>query len=416
MNASSNNQRLILHIDADAFFASVEQGFNPLLRNRPVIVGGSENQRGVVHTASYEARACGVRTGMPLHEAKARCPQAVFLKGNFQHYQAASLVLQEIYLRYTPQVEFTSLDDAYLDLTTTQHLFIGSGKFADPPALARHIQQEVDRALHIGVSIGIATNKVVARIASDQQKPRGVVYVPPGEEKAFLAPLPVDVLPGVGRVAKTLLMDLKIFTVGQLAQLPPLVVEELFGSRGHQLWELANGLDPRPVQQRIVPRQLSRETTFEEDTMDAELILATLQYLTERIASKLRAQALVAHRVGVKIRYSDFTQHQHTVTLEHPTDAAPELFAAVQEQVQRIPFRRQRVRHVGVQVSRLQWRHWQLQLFDEHQREELLDAAIDTIRQKFGFMAILPANTLELRKKYRMEKSGYILHSPALTR
>ncbi len=407
---------LILHIDADAFFAAVEQGFNPLLRGKPVIVGGTENQRGVVHTASYEARACGVRTGMPLHEAKARCPQAIFLKGNFQHYQAASFVLQEIYLRYTPLVEFTSLDDAYLDLTATRHLFIAPGKFADPPALARHIQQEVATALHISVSIGISTNKVVARIASDRQKPGGVVYVPPGEEKAFLAPLPVDVLPGVGRIAKTLLMDLKVFTVGQLAALPPLVVEELFGARGRQLWELANGQDPRPVQQRILPRQISRETTFEEDTMDAAIILATLQYLTERIASKLREQALLARRVGVKIRYADFTQHQHTTALRHPTDGATELFEAVQALVQRTPFRRQRVRHVGVQVTHLQWRHGQPRLFDEHQREELLDAAVDTIRQKYGFMAILPANTLALRQKYRMEKSGYILHSPALTR
>ncbi len=407
---------LIAHIDADAFFASVEQGFNPLLRGRPVIVGGTENQRGVVHTASYEARACGVRTGMPLHEAKARCPHAVFLKGNFQHYQAASLVLQQIYLRYTPLVEFTSLDDAYLDLTGTQHLFIGPGRFPDPPALARHIQEAVAAALHISVSIGLGSNKVVARIASEQRKPRGIVYVPPGTEREFLAPLPVDVLPGIGRVAKALLMDLKIFTVGDLAALPPVVVEELFGSRGYTLWELANGRDPRPVQQRIVPKQISRETTFEEDTMDADLIRSTLQYLTERIAAKLRQQGLVARRVGVKIRYSDFTQHQHSGVLEHPTDAASEIFRAVQQQVERIPFRRQRVRHVGVQVSQLQWRHGQLLLFDDHQREELLEAAVNAIRQKFGFMAILPADTLELRKKYRMDKSGYILHSPALTR
>ncbi len=150
--------------------------------------------------------------------------------------------------------------------------------------------------------------------------------------------------------------------------------------------------------------------------MDATIILATLQYLTERIAAKLRQQELIARRVGVKIRYSDFTQHQHTATLEHPTDTAAELFQAVQQQVERIPFRRQRVRHVGVQVSQLQWRNWQLRLFDDHQREELLEAAVDTIRRKFGFMAILPADTLELRKRYRMDKSGYILHSPALTK
>ncbi len=416
MKSQAKNCPFIAHIDADAFFASVEQGFNPLLRRRPVIVGGTENQRGVVHTASYEARARGVRTGMPLIQAKAICPDAVFLKGNFQHYQAASLVLQEIYLRYTPVVEFTSLDDAYLDLSGTQHLFIGPGKLPDPQALGREIQQAVDHALHIGVSIGMACNKVVARIASGRQKPRGVVYVPPGREKEFLAPLPVEELPGVGRIAKEKLTDLRIFTIGQLAALPEQLLEEIFGANGKKLWQLANGIDPRPVRPRMLPKQISRETTFEEDTMDRGLILSTLRYLTERIAAKLRQQGIKARRVGVKIRYSDFTQHQHTFTLPGATDNAGELFAAIEQRIRDLPWRRLRVRHVGVQVNHIEWSDLQPRLFDDQQRQELLDAAVDAIRQKFGFMAILPANTLELRKKYRIEKSGYILHSPALTR
>jgi len=410
--------RLIAHIDADAFFASVEQGFNPLLRGKPVIVGGAENQRGVVHTASYEARARGVRTGMPLVQAKRICPDSIFLKGNFQHYQAASLVLQEIYLRYTPVVEFTSLDDAYLDLTGTRHLFIGSGarKLPDLEALARQIQREVDRALHIGVSIGMGSSKVIARIASGLKKPRGIVYVPPGEEQAFLAPLPVDELPGVGRVAKEKLTDLGIFTIGELAKVPAVVLEEIFGVNGRKMWELANGIDPREVKPRILPKQISRETTFEEDTTEREVVMATLQYLTERIASKLRKEGLRCRRVGVKIRYSDFTRHQMAHTLPSPTDSATELFAKVEKIVTRIPLRRLRIRHVGVQVSQLEWSNFQMQLFDDTVRQELLDSAIDEIRQKFGFMAILPADTLELRKKYRIEKGGYVLHSPALTR
>ncbi len=402
--------RLIAHIDADAFFASVEQGFNPLLRGKPVIVGGTENQRGVVHTASYEARARGVRTGMPLVQAKRLCPEAVFLKGNFQHYQAASLVLQEIYLRYTPAVEFTSLDDAYLDLTGTRHLH------PEPYQLAQNIQQEVARRLHIGVSVGMGSNKVIARIASGLHKPGGVVYVPPGKEREFLAPLPVDELPGVGRVAKERLTELGILTIGQLASLPRLVVAELFGASGERLWEMANGIDPREVKTRILPRQISRETTFEEDTTDRKIVLATLQYLTERIAARLREQGLHARRVGIKIRYSDFTQHQVARTLPTPTDNAAELFAAVEAMVAHLPFRRLRIRHVGVQVSQLAWANLQTRLFDDTTRQEMLDAAIDEIRQKFGFMSILPADTLELRRKYRMEKSGYVLHSPALTR
>ena len=407
---SPTPQRFIAHIDADAFFASVEQGFNPLLRGKPVIVGGTENQRGVVHTASYEARARGVRTGMPLVQAKKLCPDAIFLKGHFQHYQAVSLILQEIYLHYTPVVEFTSLDDAYLDLTGTQRLF------PDPEEVARRIQQEVEQQLHIGVSIGIGSSKVIARIASGLHKPRGLVYVPPGEEKAFLAPLPVDELPGIGRVAKERLSELGIFTIGELAALPPLLLEELFGANGRQIWELANGIDSREVKKRILPRQISRETTFEEDTTSRELVMATLQYLTERIAAKLRQQELVCRRVLVKIRYADFTQHNVGHTLSAPTDSATDIFAAVETIVARIPFRRLRIRHVGVQVSQIAWRNWQQRLFNDVQRHQLLDQAIDAIRQKFGFMAILPADTLELRRKYRIEKSGYVLHSPALTR
>jgi len=404
------HQRLIAHIDADAFFASVEQGFNPLLRERPVIVGGSEDQRGVVHTASYQARARGIRTGMPLAQAKRLCPDAIFLKGNYQHYQACSLVLQDIYLRYTPLVEFTSLDDAYLDLSGTLHLH------PEPPELARRIQQKVFEELHIGVSIGIGQNKVIARIASSCKKPRGITYVEPGHEREFLAPLPVDELPGVGHVAKEKLCELGIFTIGQLATLPKIVLHQLFGINGEKMWELANGIDPRDVQTRIIPRQISRETTFEEDTTNQRIVTACLQYLSERIAAKLRQQELRCRRVGVKIRYSDFTQHEVTRILPQASDNAAEIFSEVEKILSGLPFRRLRIRHVGVAVSLLEWRNLQTKLFNQETRLELLAAAIDEIRQKFGFMAILPAETLELQQKYRLEKNGYVLHSPALTR
>jgi DNA polymerase-4 len=406
----SSPARLIMHIDADAFFASVEQGFNPLLRNKPVVVGGSEDQRGVVHTASYEARACGIRTGMPLVQAKRICPEAVFLKGNYQHYQATSLILQDIYLNYTPQVEFTSLDDAYLDLSGTLHLH------PPPLEIARRIQQAVDDALHIGVSLGIGENKVIARIASGLKKPRGIIYVPPGTEKEFLASLPIDELPGVGRAAREKLLELGIFTIRQLAALPKVVLIQMFGVNGQKMWELANGIDPREVQQRILPKQISRETTFEEDTTDQSVVLACLQYLSERIGGKLRQQELLCRRVGIKIRYSDFTQHNVSQALLQPSDSAAEIFSEVEKIFYRLPLRRLRIRHVGVWVTHIEWRNLQLQLFNEEKKMELLDAAVDEIRQKFGFMAILPADTLDLRKKYRLEKNGYVLHSPALTR
>jgi DNA polymerase-4 len=399
-----------MHIDADAFFASVEQGFNPLLRNRPVIVGGTENQRGVVHTASYEARACGVRTGMALVRAKQICPNAVFLKGHYEHYQAISLFLQEIYTKYTPVVEFTSLDDAYLDLTGTLHLH------PSPEQIAREIQAEVWEKTGVGLSMGIGVNKAIANIASDLKKPKGIVNVPAGKEKEFLSPLSVDTLPGVGRMAKEKLTDLGIFTVGQLALFSKLLLEQIFGKNGKKIWDLANGNDPREVKQKIIPRQISRETSFEEDTADMSIIKGTLQYLTERLAKKLRQNELVGQTVQVKIRYSDFGNNNRSRSMPYPSNDSGTLFKLAETLFDEIRLRRVRVRHVGVAVTQISPLNWQASLFNSKNRQESLNTTIDQIREKFGFMTIIPAETIELKRKYRMEPNGYVLHNPALTR
>ena len=402
--------RTIMHIDADAFFASVEQGFNPQLRNRPVIVGGTEDQRGVVHTASYEARALGIRTGMALVRAKQICPAAVFLKGDYQHYQAISLVLQETYLKYTPVVEFTSLDDAYLDLTGTLHLH------PTPQEIAKNIQTEIWQRTGVGLSMGIGVNKTIANIASGLKKPKGIVHVTAGSEREFLAPLAVDALPGVGRMAKERLTDLGIFSVGQLAQFSRLLLEQLFGKNGIKLWELANGNDPREVKRRIIPKQISRETSFEEDTADMGIIKGTLQYLTERLAKKLRQQQLCGQTVQVKIRYSDFTANNRSRSLPYPSNDSITLFKLAEDLFDEIRLRRIRIRHVGVAVTQITPANWQPSLFNDRNRQEALNSTIDQLRDKFGFMAILPAETIELRRKYRIEPSGYVLHNPALTR
>jgi DNA polymerase-4 len=403
--------RTIMHIDADAFFASVEQGFNPLLQNRPVIVGGKENQRGVVHTASYEARASGIHTGMALIQAKSICPQAVFLKGNYEHYQAVSLILQEIYLRYTPIVEFTSLDDAYLDLSGTLALY------PLPLQTAKKIQTEVLQKVGVGLSFGIASNKIIANIASGFKKPKGITYVPHGKEKEFLAPLAVDQLPGIGRIAKEKLTDLGILTIGQLAQLPKLLIEQLFGTKtGIRIWELANGIDAREVKKRIIPKQISRETSFEEDTADMRIIKGTLAYLTERIAQKLRERQLQSQTLIVKIRYADFSTNHCSRSLPYPSDDSTTLFNMVNRIFEEIRFRRIRLRHVGITAANLSPENRQFSLFIQVKRKELLNSTIDRIRKKFGFMSILPAEAIELKSKYRMEPNGYVLHNPALTR
>jgi DNA polymerase-4 len=399
-----------MHIDADAFFASVEQGFNPLLRGQPVIVGGKAEQRGVVHTASYEAREKGIRTGMPLFKAKALCPHAVFLKGNYEHYRAVSDVFQEVYLKYTPKVEFTSLDDAYLDLSGAMHLY------PSVEWVAKAITDEVYRRVGVGLSVGAGSNKLIARIASDLKKPRGIVYVLPEKEKEFLARLPVDCLPGIGRIAKDKLTDMHIFKVGELARLNKLIMEQLFGKNGIKLWELANGLDSREVKRKTIPRQLSRETSFEEDTSDMNIIKGTLQYLTERIAKKLRENELVCRTLSVKIAYSDFKRHARSKSMTHPSNDGTEIFNYVDKIFEEIHLRRIRIRHVGVSAGNIEPERYQQFLFDERTRQELLNGAIDEIRERFGFMALMPADTLELQRKYRMDSHGYVLHNPALTR
>ena len=305
-------QRIIMHIDADAFFASVEQGFNPQLAGKPVIVGGTAEQRGVVHTASYEARARGIKTGMALVRAKALCPDAIFLKGDYAHYRAVGDIFQEIYLRYTPCVEFTSLDDAYLDLSGTEHIH------SSPGYVGRMIAKEVGDRVGVSISIGIASNKMIARIASGLHKPRGILYITPEHEMEFLRELSVEHLPGIGRVGREKLTDLHIFKVGELARLPKLVVEQLFGKNGITIWKMANGIDEREVQRKIIPRQLSRETSFPEDTADPKMITGSLQYLTERIARKLREEKLNCQTLGVKLAYSDFTRIARSKSLIQP--------------------------------------------------------------------------------------------------
>ena len=400
----------VFHIDADAFFAAVEQGFNPALRGRPVVVGGSEDQRGVVHTASYEARALGIRTGMPLATAKRLCPAAVFLKGNYQHYQAASRTLQEIYLRYTPAVEFTSLDDAYLDFHGCE------GLYSSWEGIAREIQQAVGAALGITVSIGIAANKLLARIASGQNNPAGVFAIPPGQEGDFLRPLCISELPGVGRKTRALLNDMGIERIGQLAKMPAVILCQLLGENGRKIWQYANGRDPREVQIRILPGQISRSTTFEEDLTETEVVMATFQYLGERIAATLRGQQQRCRKVEISIRYSDFSAKQASGTLRTPSDSAACIFTEARKLLDKTHLRRLRIRHVGIAVREIEWQTPQLTFEEEDRRSEELNLAVDHIRERFGFMAILPADTLVLQSRYRIEKNGYVLHAPALTR
>jgi DNA polymerase-4 len=379
--------RTIAHLDFDAFFAAVEENRDPSLRGRPVIVGGGE--RGVVATANYIARRYGVHSAMPLRTARRLCPQGVFITGHFALYREYSKRFLALLDGYSPLVESLSLDEAYIDLTGTELLF------GPPVETARLIQRRVADELRLSISVGVATNKLVAKVASDYRKPGGFTVVPPGEEAAFLAPLPVEKLPGVGPHLLAQLRDRGVTTVGDLAQVPMSLLRLSFGEAGELLAHRARGEDPRPVVPREEVKSISREHTFEEDVSDSEVLESTLIALTEDVCRRLRRKRLEARTVTVKIRYSDFVTHTCSRTLPRPLDVDEVFFEEVLALFRRGRRRRYRLRLVGVGLSNLGPRAWQDDLFDQELpllRE--LDLKLDAIRERYGKEAVWRGATL----------------------
>ncbi len=402
--------RTIIHLDVDAFFASVEQGTNPLLQGKPVIVGGLPHQRGCVHTASYEARRAGVSIGMSLREAKQICPDAVFLKGDFRHYKATADTINDVLHKFTPDVEIASLDDAYIDLTHVMHLY------TSPVHVAEKIQAEIKRRALVTVSLGISSSKLVARIASGLHKPAGIAYIPPGSEFEFLSVLPVRALRGIGSKTERILHELCITTIGQLAKLSkPMLIQLLGIAAGQMIWNYAHGEDNRPVKQKGISRQISRETSFEEDTDDEKLIIGTLRYLAERIGAKLRKEGWSARQINVKVRYSDGLSRKKSQTLPGPTNDGAELSRRVQTIYEGFQRRRIRVKLVGMTTAEITCDDTQSSLFDLIERRDKLNSGIDEVRHRFGFTSLSPASTMSLQNYYKMERHGYILHTPSLS-
>lgn len=374
-------QRTIAHLDFDAFFAAVEEKRDPSLRGKPVIIGSGE--RGVVSTANYVARQYGVHSAMPLRTAKRLCPQGVYISGHYQLYHDHSCRLMRILSEYSPLVEQVSLDEAYIDLSGTERLF------GPPVQTARLIQQRVADELDLSISVGVATNKLVAKVASDCHKPAGFTVVPPGKEAEFLAPLPVERLPGVGPVLLKQLRDRGVSTIGDLARVPAHLLRLSFGKWGEALAHRARGEDLCRVLPSEEVKSVSREHTFAEDTSDVGLVESTLVSLTEDVCRRLRNKRLEARTVMVKIRYSDFVTHTCSCTLQRPLDVDEVFFREVLALFRQGRRRRYRLRLVGVELSNLTPRAWQDDLFDQDLpllRE--LDLKLDTIRQKYGKEAV----------------------------
>jgi DNA polymerase-4 len=376
--------RTILHVDLDAFFAAVEQRDRPELRGRPVIVGGDPTGRGVVSAASYEARRFGVHSAMSLREAVRRCPDGVFLPVDGRRYQLASRDVMEVLRRFTPAVEPISIDEAFLDVTGSLALF------GDGTAIARSIKDGVHAEVGLTASVGVATTKLVAKIASDLRKPDGLVVVAPGDEAAFLAPLEISRLWGVGEKTATVLADYGVRTIGDLAALPPDVVIRRFGKHGASLVERARGIDADPVHGGDPAKSVGHEHTFDVDTSDPEVIERTLLGMADGVSGRLRSAGVRASTVTVKIRDSAFRTITRQRTLPEPTDLTEPIYRTAVE-LARPEVRGIRVRLLGVSASNLGERE-QLGLFaaEDPRRRAAIEAA-DAVRRRYGTDAVTRA-------------------------
>jgi DNA polymerase-4 len=389
---------MILHVDMDAFYASVEERDRPELVGQPVIIGGTPEGRGVVAAANYVVRKFGVHSAMPSATARRLCPQAIVLPPRMEYYAEISEQIRDIFQRYTPLVEPLSLDEAFLDVTGSESLFGSSVE------IGWKIKREIRDELRLVASVGVAPNKFLAKIASDLKKPDGFVVVEPQSVQEFLDPLPVGRLWGVGRVTGAVFDELGVQTIRQVRELPEALLEEHFGEHGIHLWQLARGIDDRHVIPDRDAKSISHETTFSKDITNLEVLQAWVTELTEQVAWRLRRHKLRGRTVHLKVRFSNFRTITRARTLSIPTNTTEEIRqAAVEMLLQRVPTKRLPVRLIGVGVSGFANSHQvQGQLFnDAHVAQANLDQAADQIRERFGRESLSRASGMLHNAKHR---------------
>jgi DNA polymerase IV len=476
---------VIFLVDIDAFFAQVEQILRPELLGRPVIVGGLATDRSVVASASYEARARGVKTAMPIAQARRICPEAEFLRGDFHAYSRFSDAMMEICRRYTPLVQPMSLDEAYLDVTACRRLFemqgiigpraalrcegaplaasehvngchgcavcsracnsggtvaeqrnrgtrnlnldspqggiCGGPDDADPDwplEVAEHLRRTIRRELAMHVTVGAGTSRMVAKIACDYAKPRGVAWIRPGCEARFLAPLPIKALPGVGPRTAERLARYNLRRVGDVTRIPPAMLAEHFGPAGEVLAARARGIDPTDVSAEAGdPKSISRETTFESNLIDRAAMKAMIYYLLERACRRLRENRLLARTVTVKIRYADFMTEGRARSLPTLSDHDDDFWPVASELFDKLYTRRVGVRLVGVALSHFAPSGRQLDLFaeDAYGRRAQYYRSVDHIRERFGFSALATGRAIELLETHERDEHGFRLRTACLS-
>ena len=386
-------KRTIIHIDLDSFFVSVEQVLNPKLKGKPVVVGGRPDRRGVVATASYEARAFGLHSGMPMVTAARLCPEAIFIEGNFARYCEFSRKFMAILNDFSPFIEPAGIDEAYLDVTGFESIHGSIRQMA--AAMKGRIRSE----LGLSASIGIASCKVVAKVASDLSKPDGLIEVATGEECDFLAPLPVDKLPGVGKQAVKVMKGLGVHTIGALSRTPSHTLKSRFGTAGETMRRFANGIDDSKVQPPGEAKSISRETTFGEDTRDRVFLEATLWAQSEKVGADLRKKGKQARCVTLKVRYADFSTITRSHTLRENVSTDQAIFETGVKLFERaLAMEMQAVRLIGIGVSNLVEPSRQATLFTPSARKlEELNKTIDRIRNQYGFGAIQTGRAIRLK-------------------
>jgi DNA polymerase IV len=374
----------ILHVDMDAFFVSVELLERPELVGKAVIVGGGPNQRGVVTSASYEARKFGVHSAMPLRTASKLCPHAVFLDGHHQRYSEWSDRVAAILGKFSPIVEMVSIDEAYLDLSGTERLL------GPPLAATDRLLRQITRETGLPCSGGLASTRLVAKVASDQAKPRGLVWVAPGSEARFLTPLPVRNVPGIGEVTERALRALGLETVGQLAEVPQEKLEKIFGQWGTALYRKARGGDSYEFVIDAEPKSISHNHTFGEDTDETEALVAMLSHLSQKACKRLREAGLATRTLTLTIRYTGFDTYTRARTLAQPTQLDTDIFAVFHNLFRQHRKTRRKIRLLGVSLSGLAHGSKQLDLLDAERRAKIekLTRAADKLRDRFGFDSI----------------------------
>jgi DNA polymerase-4 len=407
----SENNRIIALVDMNAFLASVEEGLNPAFRNQPVIVGGLPGERGIVICANYVARNMGVKFGTIISEAFKIIPDAVFIRGETRIYQDYWDRVCSIFYDFTPQVEPVSMDEAYLDLTGCVD---NSGEIE--PYMTE-MKARVISSTGLRCSVGAGSSKTIAKIASNMEKPDGLMIIPSGDESRFLATLPIRQLPGVGWRTEKVLNDFGVTKIGDILKIPRKLLEDKFGIRGGEFHDYARGIDPRRVREPGKPKTITRETTFHEDIINKKEIIAHLYYLLERACGALRELKLKALAGKIKLRYSDFEFYDLAFQFERSSNVEGELYDQFLSAYNKLHSRRAALRLIGVSLYRFTPDLAQMNLFNaKSERLSAVSRSLDDIRDRYGYHSVVSGKTLSLSNLYHKRQHGYELRTASLTK